>query len=209
MLAAFDLGVLFTVVIVTIGIISHIISAFSESQAKKQGPPPPVPDGRPPISPSQAEQERMRRFFEALGIPQEDVMPPRQLPPPIPAAKVVQPHRKPKPVSETAGRSAPKASKTPKASQPTHRRPALGALDTEPEHAGMHALEPLRVDPVREMRTVTSRIAAGSEMPPEQRAPSAIELTREMLSSKQGLQKAFLLREILGKPRALDPLHER
>lgn len=169
-----------------------------------------------------SEEERMRRFLEALGIPSEPSDVKREAtPPPIRSKQKSEPRDKP--VSR-----APSESSRPKQQRPQEKMPPL------PQHSPATPSRPLEppplVRPARvpvpalhvrtlepherelpdEFQTMHSMAPA---RPPEtaiirggaefQREDTGSELWKEALRSPEALRSAVILQEILGPPRSL------
>jgi len=145
--------------------------------------PPPLPgtEDDMPFGPNAQPPEELRRFFEALGIPIEESPPP---PPPVEQRRVVQPlEEKPPPVPAPLSVPAPQLSEGPS-------RSTLVSEETR-ELAKRFADSDV---------TISSSTASSKGSMPD--GPSLAE----QLRSPEGLRRAMVLREILGPPRALNPL---
>jgi hypothetical protein len=197
-LAAIEGQLLIILLMVLFSIISWIGNKLNE---KKQPPAPPASPTRRPAA--ESEEERMRRFLEALGMPPTEkpspptVAPPPfaprpkpvvvKAPPPLPARPRIEPRPAPQPAS--AGRS-------------------LDELETTSLRVEQITLPELITPAVHEFDTVSSRVSATHEKAAPLRessspAVSIHELLRAALSSPQQLRSAFVLREILGPPPGL------
>ncbi len=153
-------------------------------------PVPPLPRPRRPVSEPQSEEERMRKFMEALGIPAGSAPPrpvePRRLkkepfaekvPPPL-VPPIPKPVRQPEPTFEVES-----------------ERPAQPILEKKP------------------VEVPSIRTAAGSEVVAVPAAPVLVEARNspdfktadllQMLRSPGNVRSAVVLREILGPPRGL------
>jgi hypothetical protein len=177
------------------------------TRPQQRSQPPPF---RPVAGPD-SEEERMRKFLDALGIPAETARP---MPP--------QPQR-----------TAP-AQRTQQ--QPPQRTPPLMPRRVAPQPPPVPVLETgegpqIKIPPVDAGReaepvfeTVTSRVSAATELPtmPEQLirgiepqfasgteknpvAQPQPSTSFEWLRSPSEIRRAIVLREILGQPRALQP----
>jgi len=187
-------------------------SRFSEKRPDAQGGKQSVPKSAAALGARKgdSEEERMRRFLEALGIPADGVEESRrQTPPPLRPAQRREPSVKPVPpivVTSSPPRRVPPV---------THRpAPAPAAPKVEPPSQLQPPtlevqLPALQTPEAPEFQTATSQISA---IPGEsahahaatgQSEPSSRELWREALRSPEGLRSAFILREILGTPRGL------
>jgi len=192
-------------------LISWISSKFNESK----NPPAagkPSSSAPPPKGPlTDPEEERMKKFLEALGIPADAPEPRREVrehqrPQPAPRRQpippiIAQPPVWPKPQKREIP-APPPLPPTPS------RRRSLDEAPAPSARAETIALAELQVPAVASYETVSSSISA---IPNEKRtvlaplpegAPLA-ELVRSGLSSPDQLRTAFLLSEILGPPRGL------
>lgn len=168
--------------------------------------PKPTPPNEPiQRAPPQSDEERVRRFLEALGVP-----PGTQAPPPVRPRTVT-----PRPVMTAAPRTPPPKVKR-SWGQP------LPPLVTRPEDM---PLPPLTTTPppepvsVLEVQAVPVA-AAPPPLPVELSAPpSFAPLARKsqptrplprtslgpILRSRERIRQAIILREVLGPPRGLEP----
>lgn len=149
-----------------------------------------------------SEEERMRRFLEALGIPAEGAEERRPTPPPLRPAQRREPSVKSAPPITA---SSPPPRRVP----PVSQRPAPAPAPQVELPKVEVQLPALRTPETPEFQTATSQISA---IPREsahahaatgQHETSSRELWREALQSPEGLRSAFILREILGPPRGL------
>ena len=145
---------------------------------------PPFPRGNMPQRPSpvsESEEERLRRFREALGIPtlveppKKIVRPPPQVPPVMPPYK--------KPVPKPMPRQVP---------PPTPAVTAFPAPNLAPS-------APWEVPVV----TVTSSPMMGGQTGAGTSAAADMTQFRALLKSPESLRTAVILREVLGPPKAL------
>ncbi len=173
--------------------------ATKAGKAKKS---PPKSDQRSTVTPQvsqpirrasvESDQERIRRFLEALGqpttakppppiVPRADLSPRRVAPvqpPPIPTARNVLTRRKKQMVAPTKFQ-APAPTFEHHEAPPTHELPASIKLP----------VEPYGID--TESKVKVTR--AGTDI-------------ATLLRSPRGLRSAIILREIFGPPRSLQPL---
>lgn len=129
----------------------------------------------------ESEEERMRKFFEALGVPATTTPPP----------KVAPPARQPRLPKTRARREVPK--------------PAMQEWSPTPvTQARPPAIEPL---PFPETASLPPSPAAAEAERPVPAMPTAVTLApaniRSMVQSADSIRAAILLREILGPPRGL------
>jgi hypothetical protein len=146
----------------------------------------------------QSEEERMRRFMEALGLPADQPSAPRQPVPPRPMPPVVVAPPLP---------ARPKPVPRPVPAPPPVVVRSLDELETTTLSVEQISLPTLITPAVHEFETVTSAVSAIHGKAAPRREPSSLppaasihELLHAALSSPQQLRSAFVLREILGPP---------
>jgi hypothetical protein len=158
-------------------------------EEKEQSEKPPAPDQAiPRRGETQTEEDRIRRFLEALG------QPPGTAPPP----KVV-PRRGIKP---TVFLPLPPLTTAP---PPLPAPPAPASAAPPPLPMAERIFTPAIVQETGfEVRDV---VMQSSSEPPAYSRPTAAEPSslRSRLASPQGLRDAIVLREIFGPPRSLQP----
>jgi hypothetical protein len=152
--------------------------------------PPPAPPSRPITrgGESQTEEERIRKFLEALG------QPPGSTPPKVvPRRREVQPKIFPRlPPLTTRPPSLPEASATTAAMPPPLPVELVSATSAR------------RLDVDFEVRDVARQTS--SEPAPERRRAVAVQDDlRVKLGTREDLRNAIVLREIFGPPRSLQP----
>lgn len=220
-IAASDLGdYLFLVIMLVFGLINWVANKIKEGKAPPQPPqrresqPGPRPMASAPPS-RNAEEERMRRFLEALGVPQDEAPAPPP-PPPRPAPlPVAPPPRKPV-VTRTAPPPLPR------------EQPSLDEAELTNEPVEHIHLPELPHAPVPEFETISSRVSANrdgdfvtvassisavppcpvhrdKEIPPPAQAAPRIDYSAILarLRSRPDVRAALILSEILGPPRSL------
>lgn len=164
---------------------------WQKSQEAKEEPERPiVPDQPiPRADASQTEEDRIRRFLEALGQPAGTAPPPRVAPkrraeptifPSLPPLTTVPPPLPPSP--------AP-VFRAPPPPLPARERIFTPAVVEETSFE------------VRDVGMLTSSEPSAYSRPPVAE-PSSL---RAQLASPQGLRSAIILREIFGPPRSLQP----
>jgi hypothetical protein len=172
-------------IIAAITLIRWLISKGKGEAQNTQAPTPPTPSR--PITrggETQTEEERVRKFLEALGQPAGSA-PPKVAPRP----RAVQPKIfSPLPPLTTAPPPLPEAPKIRTATPP----PPLPIESATKRSTTAPDFE------VREVARQTS-----SEPLPETRYPTA---ARIKLGTPQDLRTAIVLREIFGPPRSLQPI---
>ena len=163
---------------------------WQKSQETKDEPERPVVPQQPipRSSETQSEEDRIRRFLEALGQPPGTAPPPkvapkRRVPPtvfsPLPPLTTVPPPLPPEP--------APVAAAPPPL--PVAQRVFKPAIVQESDFE------------VREVVMQSSSEPTG----PSRRLDAAAPSLRSRLASPQGLRDAIILREIFGPPRSMQP----
>jgi hypothetical protein len=228
-LAVFSGGIFWVIAALVIGLIKHLADAASEA---KKSPPRAGPIGKPPGGAASAdpmsEEERTRKFLEALGLPQGQLKPITQRPtaekqselrPTMEKAQrsmgersvppIVPPVYAPKPQKKMAGGWAPP--------QPPRRRepaPAIPSPAAQTMIERVHFAE-LKTPEVPSFQTTSSEVSAipfelaRSMVGQLYKAPDSAISTelRTLLSTPTALRSAILLREILGPPRSLQTAH--
>lgn len=214
MLASGGLGPLVPVLFfLTIGLFKWLGGRLSQAP-----PPPPRRDTRPAAQTPQrgSNDEQMRKFLEALGVPTEGASPP----PPPPAHA----HARPPIVERHPTRPMPGQPRTSAQRQhsqpppmPAARKPVAPPAPVSIEQIENPHLGELKTPDMPEFKTKTSSVSAipyetGTSLPISAAEVAAAkidavaapaEAVRVLLSSNGGLRSAFLLREILGAPRGL------
>jgi hypothetical protein len=197
-LAALDLQLIFFLVMAGFGFISWLSGKVNPGEKK---PPSNSPAPRPATpqrrAAAESEEERMRRFLEALGMPADQQKP---APPPAPPQQTAPPPIPPRP------KRAPKPLPAP----PPLVARSLDELETTTLPVEQIALAELAVSQARAYETVTSRVSASGNLAAARREPSPLPATapvhavlRAALASPQQLRSAFVLREVLGPPPGL------
>ncbi len=168
-------------------------------------PPPPPPHRTPPPLPSTAQQgdeERIRKFLEALGQPTTNAPPPPVTPRPSPPPVTEVQREKMKEAVRRARRRSimtplPPLTTTPPPFSP--RRVVLPRLSPVPDEPAPVAAAPqLSPPPLSAEAYTVAPIASVSGA-----AQSDLLL---LFRSQDDLRRAIILREVLGPPRSLQPL---
>jgi hypothetical protein len=181
------------VLIAVVTLVRWLVSKAKSPPQDAESPPPPPPSNPIPRGgETRSEEERIRRFLEALG------QPPGSSPPPVtPRRRQVTPKTwvppSPLPPLKTAPPPLP-AEVTTTASLPP-------PLPVEPARSRRTRA----LDPAFEVRDVA--LQASSEPQPE--VPRDRFAGRIKLGTPQDLRTAIVLREIFGPPRSLQPLDLR
>lgn len=170
------------VIFVAITLVRWLIQKGKGEAQNTQAPPPPPPSQ--PITrggETQSEEERIRKFLEALGQPSGTAPPPKVMP----RQRRVEPKIFPRlPPLKTAPPPLPPAPEPWRSTPPPLPVQSVTAPDSNFE--------------VRDYTRQTS-----SEPAPDTRRSSAARLK---LGTPQDLRTAIILREIFGPPRSLQPL---
>ncbi|HEY3662054.1 MAG TPA: hypothetical protein VGL24_02765 [Chthoniobacterales bacterium] len=189
-----------TVIFLVLAGLALLLKLFTRQSPQDSGrptPPTPRPNERvapPPMRHSpESEEERVRRFLEALGMPAGT-----QPPPPVRPRQVI----------------TPTASPPPRAQRPKVRRTVIQPLPplvtTPPPLPTVTAAppEPVFVEEITRPVVVTSLpVAAVPVLRPTASRPLApAGSLGATLRSKASVRRAIMLREILGPPRGLQPL---
>lgn len=211
-------NLIFLIVFAAVGVVNWWLERKKNQAAASKTPPSrPQPNAAPSASGGDSEQERLRRFLEALGVPQQPGQPPRQppsrpvrqpSPPPAPAPRAMR-----KEVELTRRTSIPEQRRIPAPPRPVPKRPTF----VEPEEFQLAGrLE----EPTRAIDSVSSEFEhmtmqqLGVSMHLAQ-APSApavitknavapvVESLHRALRTPSDLRTAFVTMELLGKPRGL------
>ena len=197
-------------------LLSKTISKAGKSDSNETSSPPKPQPPRPiPRAPRESDADRIRRFLEALGQPPSSPPPPPVLPrtdiPPRPLAPVQPPpvimprawrlpqeHREKPDV--TQGESAPleQPSRLQQMVPPPVPPPATPAFE-------IHETLPTDLQQPPAVTTPVEGYAASKAFGAAKGADLKMDVAT-LLASKSTLREAILLREILGKPRGLQPL---
>jgi hypothetical protein len=195
---------LFPIIIAVIVVVSKIIAA---SQKTGNNPPPrPTSSPRPAPPPTESEQERLRRFMEAVGLP-PDAKPPPLVRPRTGANVGPLPPVKPpgQPLYETGRlrRVTPPSPSPARRTQPGTRgippvaAPARASATSPPPPAPMEAIAPLTA--VRRTSAMPPPATSAPAVKPSYPASGLVLRLRDPAA----IREAIILREVLGPPKAL------
>ena len=200
-------NLLFIALVAAVGLIRLIMQAAENKKnaeaARRDSPAPAMPVQR---APAESEEERIRRFMEALGVPKGTVPPPRKVTS-RPPRKIlpVDPFPLPRPIEQLS---------PPVAAQPVETTPTMSVPDPIP-------MPPITVFAESPPQPTAPAIftVQGSATPLTPAAVAAVppsgvvapQTTRALtgvvarLGTSQGLRDAIVLREIFGPPRSMQP----
>ena len=215
MLAAHLENLLFLLLLILGGLFQLLGRAARKTDEDEEEPTPkPSPRTLKPIprAPTQADQERIRKFLEALGQPATSRPPPPAAPrtdiPPRPVAPVQPPVEPLIPRWKLTREERRKRPWILRESQPseTAKRPeeiVSRETPTVPAFEVHEELSWIEPPPIIKapVEAYAARKAFGVAKGAELKADIAI-----LLASKSGLRDAIILREIFGPPRSLQPL---
>jgi hypothetical protein len=163
--------------------------------------PPPIPRGSAEI-----DEERIRKFLEALGQPATSKPPPPAMPRPTYQKPVVLPHvgpfASPLPPLTTRPPDLPRKISLPGQPTPTHKTKTSTSKTAEPSTFEAYEGPPSESPPTIEAPAEADVIATRPVLKPgRSRTDIAV-----LLTSTSGLRNAIILREVFGPPRSLQPL---
>jgi hypothetical protein len=183
-----------------IALIFKWLGSVSESETPPENQPATPNDGSAstavPRAPAESEEERVRRFLEALGAPPGSAPPPPIRPPPAPPRPPMRPRpEKPPKVKRSWAQPLPPLVTVPRVEEsPVFVPPApVPAAELSP----VVTVAPPPAPPV-------IPIVRRNVPPPA--APRPAASLGELLRSAGSARQAIVLREVLGPPRGLQPL---
>ncbi len=193
--------VYFLILVAAVGLLRLFFAAAEKKRNAPPGKPAPTSTAAPlSRAPGETEEDRVRKFFEALGVPPTSAAPPkaaREITPPAPSRRrkilPVDPFPRPRIGTPT----------TPAASEPARVAAEIASLAPQSRPARVTvpvaAFIPSQSIPAEfEIRVVDE---VEKSAPTAGAAPSQSWATR--LSTANGLRDAIILREIFGPPRSL------
>lgn len=203
-------NLLFILLIAVAALFRLLANKAGDAARKKSEPPPerstftPRADQPPPLSPADTDEERIRRFLEALGQPTSSKPPPPVVRRPTSQRRMVLPHgppfSPPHPPLMTRPREEP-TRKIPGTPPPTP--PAVEPRIVTP------AIQQAPIFEVQESALTAEQTAAQAMAVPAPEVQTATEQPSPniamLLRSPSGLRDAIVLREIFGPPRSLQP----
>lgn len=215
MLAVHLENLLFLLLVAIAGLFQLLGRAARKTREDEEEPtpkPPPRTLTAIPRAPAESDQERIRKFLEALGQPPASKPPspvtPRTDIPPRPLAPVKPPTTYPLPqwkkLTPKERRKRPyilKESPLPGGVAPAEQisAPGITVAPAFEVHEGSLPTEHLRIikTPTEDYAAATRPVAKGAELRTD---------IATLLASKSGLRNAIILREIFGPPRGLQAL---
>jgi hypothetical protein len=178
----------------------------SDSKRRSASPPQtPCPATR---EPNESDEDRIRKFLEALGQPATSKPPPPVVARPTYQKPIVVPRGEPPPIKRSILSPLPPVTTRPPDfgpdwPLPPETRPSVPARP-ERERRFFQSKSPPALPQITEVE------ASGALQPtPPQPIPSATETKinlTALLRSPSGLRDAIILREIFGPPRSMQPL---
>ncbi|HJW38443.1 MAG TPA: hypothetical protein VJ420_07495 [Candidatus Udaeobacter sp.] len=211
MIAAHLENLLFLLLLVVAGLFQLLGRAARKASGdEEESTPRPAPRMPKPIprAPAQSDEERIRKFLEALGQPPASTPPPRVVPrtniPPRPLAPVQPPLPKAWKVIREERRKPDVIRREPPPPETARRLekifpPTIPGVPAFQVHEGPLPVEPPPIikTPVEAYAPATRSITKGAELKTN---------IATLLASKSGLRDAIILREIFGPPRSLQSL---
>ena len=212
MLAAHLENLLFLLLLVLAGLFQLLARAARKtSEDEEESTPRPAPRMQKPIprAPAESDQERIRKFLEALGQPPASTPPPPVVPrtnipprplapvqPPVPRAwKVIRRERR-KPDVIRRETPPPEIVKRTEEVFP----PAMTVAPAFEVHEGPLPIEP---PPISKTPVEAYAVPKGFGVPKSADLKTDVAI---LLASKSGLRDAIILREVFGPPRSLQAL---
>jgi hypothetical protein len=214
MLAAAHLDNLLFLLFVAIAIFFQILTRAATKarrrpgDTKRRSTSSPQTQHPAPRGPDETDEERIRKFLEALGQPTTSKPPEPVQPRPTYQRPTVLPHvppplRSPLPPLKTRPPDLPREIKLPGQITPTREartlRPRVAEAPVFEVRQGPSPLEPPPI-----IKTAAEAYATATQ-PISQSAEAKIDVAT-LLRSTSGLRDAIILREIFGPPRSLQPL---
>jgi hypothetical protein len=209
MLAAHLENLLFLLVLALAGLF-QLLGRAARKTREDEPTSKPAPRTLKPIprAPVESDEERIRKFLEALGQPPASTPPPPVVPrtniPPRPLAPVQPPLPKAWKVIREERRKPDVIRREPPRPETARRTekifpPAIPGAPAFEVHEG-----PLSIEPPPIIKTPMEAYAAATR-PVRKEAELKTDIAT-LLASKSGLRDAIILREIFGPPRSMQPL---
>ncbi len=194
-----------TLILLVVAGLALVFKFLARQAARGEDTPPPqspgLPNERssPPAvtrPPAQSEEERVRRFLEALGAPPGSTPPPPVQPRVMGPRRVITPARQPKPkLNRPWAQPLPPLVTVPGEERlTTPPAPVIPSLPSVPTST----LLPPAPSP-RALKPAGVPTTSPAVIPPN-------VWLREMLRARGAARQAIVLREVLGLPRGLQPI---
>lgn len=199
----------FLALVAVVGLVRWLAQAAENkrnAEAAKRADP--APDTPLPRAPAQSEEERIRRFMEALGVPKGAASPPPKVTPrpaktilpvdPFPTGQHKFPPFFPSPAKPTAPETPPQALPLPTAGT---------TMLAEPKREPIRSVD-YNVDRNAERLAgeISAAVQPASSGGGDTRKRDARTGVAARLATSEGLRDAIVLREIFGPPRSMQPL---
>ena len=217
-------NIFFLVLVLVVGLVRWLVQVAENkknAEAAKRAGNAETPNAPPTFSrpPAETEEERIRRFMEALGVPTSSAPPPKVQPQPA-EPKQTQPKRKFMPVDPFPVPRSARAEQRPPvvvaAPPPPPLPPPVVLPPPLPRRETPAPAEPLRpvttsgdffeVQDIDAAAAEDMRGAAGRSQPGRSPQPAMPEGgIAARLATSQGLRDAIIAREIFGPPRSMQP----
>lgn len=188
--------ILFVIVAFFFQILARAATKANKRSGQSKPGPPPSPSRTPPRPPADSDEDRIRKFLQALGQPASSQPPTPVAPRPTYQKPIVisrlPPLKSPLPPLTTRPPDLPTEITTAEQVPPARPQKTLRARVTPPP------LEPVPIE------TPTEAYSAASA-PTLKTGQPARDLVA-LLRSQSGLRQAIILREVFGPPRSFQPL---
>jgi hypothetical protein len=218
-IAGIEGNLIFLIVAAAVGVINWWMEKKKkESQSESEQRPPQTPRSTPSdASGGTDEQERLRRFLEALGVPQGQQPPkpqpapqvprPRPTPAPQPRRVMQTPRPAPKPTPRAVPVPKPKFVPEPEefaeAGRLEEAASSIERIGGEFEAMNVRVAMPSFHAPETPAHLTTKN--AGTTSVLEREGNPLVASLRRTLTNPKDIRAAFLAAELLGKPKGLQP----
>ncbi len=203
-------NIFFLVLVAAVGLIRLLLQAAETKKNKDAArratiPPPNAPVAR---SANESEEERVRKFFEALGLPASAAPSPRT---PSPRAKRSFLPVDPFPVPRTGAGLPPVIARPPSPALPRTAVPfEIGPPTSTPLPLSSKSQAVTRAQSTPALFEVhkidlASSIGAASSLASSEEVWTAPREIAARLATPEGLREVIILREIFGPPRSMQP----
>jgi hypothetical protein len=198
-------NLLFVALVAAVALIRFLVQA-AENKKNRDAAKRAEPDAARPIqrAPAETEEERIRRFMEALGVPKGSAAPPRKV---TPRAPTKIPPIDPFPLPRSRG-DVPPITPSREEAPPIPAPQPAAPLPLPTAETSMLALEKIANAPAESYDV--RELASAAHEPP---VPGSAGVSRDnskrglraRLATAEGLRDAIILREIFGPPRSMQP----